>query len=191
MDPITAFSLACNVMQVIEFSQKSIRIFQEIRVEGSAIENQALKENSEYMEQAAADLQQSLKDVARSKHVQTPNEIRLRDIANKCTVTANKLQHELKKLERNRSSGMLSSMRTTLRTISKKSTIEEIRVTMARYQDILQTHILVHMRCVQTYLCLSFSPYPFLLHFSDVEFECDCYTELADLTQFGTSKMHP
>ena len=49
MDPLTAFSLACGVIQVVDFIGKILLTFKEIHKKGESAENQDLRQMNEVL----------------------------------------------------------------------------------------------------------------------------------------------
>lgn len=56
MDPLTAFSLACGVIQVVDFSTKTVAKCVEIYKEGSSSEYRDLEDLTKHLVEARAKL---------------------------------------------------------------------------------------------------------------------------------------
>ena len=92
MEALATFGLACNVIQVIEFSFKVIRLSGEVYINGSPEGTKTVKENAKCMMDAAEKTIEVLSQSTRSFVAVTTTGTDLWDIATKCVDTANTIQ---------------------------------------------------------------------------------------------------
>lgn len=90
MDPLTAFSLACGVIQVVDFSAKTLMKCKDILRDGSVSEHQEPEDLTKHIVdvQAKLNLPRSNQS-AGSTH--NPNKKNLLELANGCCGTADQL----------------------------------------------------------------------------------------------------
>lgn len=58
MDPLSAFTLVCGIIQVVDFSAKLISTAQEVYEQGSTKAIKELAEQTSHMDQVLSDLQE-------------------------------------------------------------------------------------------------------------------------------------
>lgn len=137
MDPLSTLSLACGIVQVVDFSTKVVKACRQLYKDGSLSENDNIEEMAGHL----ASLQSSL-DVP-SQQVSAD----LLDLSRKCSVTANELIEELQDLRVKQPDKKLYLIMSTLKTLRKKSTIEKIWKRLCDYKNALDSHILIDLRC--------------------------------------------
>ena len=151
MDPITAFSLACGVIQVVDFSIKTVIKCKEVYKEGALSAYQELE-----------DLTQNLVDV-RSKldlpsanqsagGVDTPNEQTLLELARQCSATADQLVEKFCSLKIEGPHKKRQAILKTVQLLWDKSEIQELQKRLDGYRDALDTEILINLRYVLLYI---------------------------------------
>jgi ankyrin repeat protein len=151
LDPLTALGLAGNLIQVIQFSY-------DIVSEGNKIYNDSgsvLSQNKTAEEVATdlSELTQSLKAkqeewrVAHGRTALEPDETRLRNLCDRCVEVAYELQIQLNKLKAKDGRGKrLRSYKQALISVWRKNDIEEIAARLKRYQEELDTRVLLGIR---------------------------------------------
>lgn len=138
MDPMTAFSLACGVIQVVNFSIKTAKICRELYRDGSLSEN----EDIEGMAKHLMDLRTGLS---------LPSQLaldNLLDLGTKCSDTGQALIVELQKLKVSGPHKKRQVLGKSVKAIWKKSTIEDIQKRLDDYRKILDSRVLVDLRSV-------------------------------------------
>lgn len=136
MDPFTALSPACGIIQVVDFSTKAVTKCRELYKDGSSSENEDFEEMANHLLSLRASL-----DVPNQR-----SQDKLQELAGKCSDTAEDLIKELRKLKTNRSRKKLEVASKAFKTLWKKEAIEEIWKRLCQYRNILDTHILVDLR---------------------------------------------
>jgi len=144
MDPLTAFSLACGVIQVIDFSAKVLSQCREIYKNGSLSENESIKSMVEHLITLRADLQPTTSSIG----TQTAGDKDLVQLSNKCSEMAKELVGELQSLKAGSTSSKWKAVSVTLRNLKKKSTIESMQRQLDGYRKILDTKVLADLSLV-------------------------------------------
>lgn len=151
LDPLTALGLAGNLIQVIQFSY-------DIVSEGNKIHNDSgtvLSQNKTAEEVATdlSELTQNLKvkqeewRVAHGCAALEPDETRLRKLCDRCVEVAFELQIQLNKLKaKDGRANRLKSYKQALISVWRKDAIEEIADRLKRYQQELDTRVLLGIR---------------------------------------------
>ena len=98
MDPLSAFSLACGIIQVVDFSTKVISQSREIYKRGSLAENDDLEYLITHLNGLQVGLQPLQLKAGRVRS-QSQEERELGQLSRKCTETALQLLRELQKLK--------------------------------------------------------------------------------------------
>ena len=138
MDPCTAFSLACGVIQVIDFSTKVAKTCHELYKNGGSPENNDIEEMAECLTNLCRDLSLTTRD----------DQDDLLDLGVKCSDTAQELLAELQELKVNGPHRGRQIFSKALRTIRKKSTIDGIQKRLENHRKLLDSKILIDLRFV-------------------------------------------
>lgn len=142
MNPVTAFSLACGVIQVVDFSRTVVETIRHIHKNGSTDHADA-----KYMAEKLADLRH---DILQSNLGESTKPGRvdqeLQMLSEKCASTAEELIQEIKSLEANGPQRWLKSIEIAFKKLFKKSTIDGLQVQLDRYRRVLDTKILCDLR---------------------------------------------
>lgn len=151
MDPLTAFSLACGVIQVVDFGLQTVSTARVLYKDGS-IKNHAQLENlSNDFVTATAKLQKSLGDTGSGSAFSIdPDDQILYDLSTRCNATAKKLLHELDQLSVTADGGrrILQVSKKTLAAIWKAGKIKDLGLTLESYRKALDTQVLISLRSV-------------------------------------------
>ena len=150
MDAIAAFSLACNVVQVVNLSMDVVSICRELYRGGSLSKYDHL----EHMANHLIDLRTAL-DSPTAQGNQNLGQCQdqvLLDLAEKCSTTAKELSGELQKLKINGPHNKRQVIRKSAKSLWKKNSIERIQTRLDEYQKILNSRILIGIRSVTSLL---------------------------------------
>jgi hypothetical protein len=137
LDLLTCFSIACNVMQVISLSLEVTSIVKRIKKEGTA--DLELRQHAGNLSKTSNELENYLKGCGLK---QLPkNQVELQEITMKCLEMSKEIQGLIDSIDSTRGGRALKALKMR----SKKSTFERLEQAMRKYQDTMQTHILVHL----------------------------------------------
>lgn len=148
MDPLTAFSLACGVIQVVDFSAKIAVKCKEIYDDGALHEYRDLEDLTAHLTDLQAGLRLPSEALTTGK---SPvfHERHLLELAKACSVTADEL---VKKLRALRIEGphkkKRQAFKKTVKAIREKREIQEIQKQLNGYRNALDTQILIDLRFV-------------------------------------------
>lgn len=151
LDPLTALGLAGNLIQVIQFSYDIVSEGNKIYHNASGVltQNKAIEEVSSDL----ASLTESLKtkqDEWRVAHGRTPldlEELRLRNLCDRCVEVAFELQIQLNKLKAKEGRAKrLRSYKQAIIAVWRKDEVEELERRLERYQKELDTRVLIGIR---------------------------------------------
>jgi hypothetical protein len=141
MDPISALSVACNVLQLVEQAIEAANLCKELYEQGSLDENNRIEEFADYLTAANADLEIVFKKHATTSAIRTT---KLQKIYNEATKTAAVLKLELNKLKLSKKQGIRqlgSAFTMSLRTMVKKGTIGRLRQQLEAQETALQSSL--------------------------------------------------
>lgn len=130
MDPLTAFSLASGVIQVIDFRTKVLSQCRKIYKNGSLSENESIESMAEYPTTLAAQMQLIIE-------------------SRKCSEEVKELVGELQSLS---TGSRWKAVSSTYRSIKKKRMIERMQRQLDEYRKILDTKVLADRRSVRILL---------------------------------------
>lgn len=150
MDPLSAFSLTCNIIQVVDFSSKAWSICKELYDRGTFSEYQDLEETTKHL----IDLQGSLALSGRnapsspgSAQVLSQQDALLMKVAKQCSETAEQL---VKKLQKFSVTGphhkKRQALTKTFKALWKGSDIQRLQRQLKAHQKALDTRILIDLR---------------------------------------------
>ena len=152
LDPLTALGVAGNVLQIIDFGIRLVSEGNEIHrsANGTLEENRAAEELAKDLESLTRDLSKSQENWIKA-HGATqldPEEIRLRNICDKCTEIAVDLNIHLQKLKvpEGAKHRKLKSYKQALVSVWRQDKVEDIARRLAKYQDAINTHVLLGLR---------------------------------------------
>ena len=150
MDAIAAFSLACNVVQVVDFSMDVVSICRELYRDGSLSEYDHL----EHMTNHLIGLRNALESpmAQGNQNIGQCQDQALLDLAEECSTTAKELFGELQKLKINGTPNKRQVIRKSAKSLWKKSTVEKIQTRLDEYRKILDSRILIGIRSVTSLL---------------------------------------
>jgi ankyrin repeat protein len=151
LDPLTALGLAGNLIQVIQFSYDIVSEGNKLYHDASGVltQNKSVEEVSSDL----ANLSESLKTkqeewrVAHGRTSLDPDELRLRNLCDRCVEVAYELQIQLNKLKAKEGRGKrLRSYKQAVVAIWRKDEVEELERRLERYQKEVDTRILFSIR---------------------------------------------
>jgi hypothetical protein len=140
MEPISALSLACNVIQLVEFSIESAKVCKELYVDGSTDDNNRIEKYTADITAANKDLQASLGGDRRSG-----KPTRIERVAQDASVTAGELKIALNRLKLSKSQGIRKlggAFKSTLKTLITSGTIKKLQERLELQDAALRSNIL-------------------------------------------------
>lgn len=140
MDPVSALSLACNVIQLVEFSIESAKVCKELYDSGSIDENDRIEKYSAEITAANKELQAALRS---GKSSSKPS--RVERVAQDASATANELKIALNRLKLSKSQGLRrlgGAFKTTLKTLITSGTIKKLQQKLEIQDAALRSGIL-------------------------------------------------
>ena len=151
MDPVSAFSLACGVIQVVDFSLKISSTCRKLYKKGSLSDNDVIEGWAEDLKKLCAELNPPVTDEVPVGTLPA-NEQELLNLAASCSKTAHNLIKELDGLKISEPRKKREAFKQGFRSVWKKDVIEEIQKRLDSYQKSLDTRILVYVRYVRATL---------------------------------------
>ena len=149
MDPITAFSLACGVIQVVDFSTKVVVKCREITKDGASSENKEIESMAKNLTDLFTDLSSASAVVNHRPMPQLYHDDQdLRKLAQQCSETAKELIAEIQKLSIQGQPRKRDVLRKAVKVVWKKSTIDDIQRRLETYRRTLDTRTLINLRFV-------------------------------------------
>ena len=149
MDPVSAFSLTCGVIQIVDFSTKAVSSCRRLYKAGSLSENAEVEEWTNHLIRLRDELYPpaSRGNVADASH---PDEQELLQLAVKCSDTASDLVAELNTLRLSSPRRKREAVKKGFQALWKKSTLDEIQKRLTDYQRLLDSKILIYVRYART-----------------------------------------
>ena len=147
MDPVSAFSVACGVIQVVDFSTKVVSKTRELYKNGSLSCNEEIENMATRLESLRSDLELPFCTTDQSL---LADENDLLGLADKCSDAAKALIKIVRALKLDRSHSKRQALRKSFKALWKRGDIDEIQERLDRYQRVLDTRILIHLRLVHS-----------------------------------------
>lgn len=149
MDPLTAFVLACGVIQVVDFSTKIVVKCREIYKDGASSENKEIESLAKHLIDVYMELDAANAVVKPGPTLQLHRDDQdLQNLAQQCSETAKELIAQLQKLKVQGQPRKRDVLRKTVKVVWKKSAIEDIERRLEHYRRTLDTRILINLRFV-------------------------------------------
>ena len=148
MDPLTTFSLVCGVIQVVDFSIKTLSKCKELYREGSLSEYQKLEDLTNHL----VDVRDKLELTTVKQNVGVlgaAEDQSLLDIAGQCSTTAEHLVEKLRSLKIEGPRQKLQAVSKTFIMLWKKGELQDIQSRVDGYRNVLDTQILINLRYVR------------------------------------------
>ena len=147
MEPLTAFSLVCGVIQVVDFSTRTLLKCKELYQEGSLSEYQELEDLTNHLVDVRDKLE--LTTVKQNAVILGAAEDQsLLEIAGQCSKTADNLVEKFRSLK---IEGLHKKRQTVLKTAKflwEKGEIQGIQKRLEDHRNMLDTQILINLRYV-------------------------------------------
>ena len=143
MDPLTAFSLACGVIQVVDFSIKALSKCKEIYQEGSLSDCKELESMTKHLIDVRAKL-----DLPNSKQGVQASDATLLELAGHCSETADQLVSKLHSLKLDGPHKRRQAVLKAVRFLWERGEIQEIQKRLDGYRNALDSQVLVDLRYV-------------------------------------------
>ena len=156
MEALAALSLVCNILQLVDAAGKAYNVCHEIHTFGASIEDQRMTYTSEQLQEAYTALNTSLKRTSSTSSQVVPSQVDLSGLGSRCSETAKALHDELLALRKKPDGGIRESVKVLVKKKRKARGIEQIKIRLDEYQKILDTQILIDLRCVFETECNSY-----------------------------------
>ena len=147
MEPLTAFSLVCGVIQVVDFSTKTLSKCKEIYQDGSLSEYQELEALTKHL----AHLRDKLELPAANPSIVSSarfDERGLLKVAGQCSATADQLVARFHSLKIEGPHKKRQAILKTVKLLLEKGEIQTIQKRLDEYRNVLDTQILINLRYV-------------------------------------------
>ena len=144
MDPTAAFSLACGVIQVVDFSMKVLAKCKEFYDHGALSEHQEVEGITKHL----TNLRIGVSPPQSSGTTQTPDDRGLLDLAKTCSETAEQLVAKLQSLKIEGSHKKRQAVFKTLKAFREKRGIHDLEKRLDNHRSALNTKILINLRFV-------------------------------------------
>ena len=146
MDPLSVFSLVCGVIQVLDCSIRSAAKCKEIYDNGITHEYGELEEVAKHLDdlESRLNLQKSHQDATRLQN----SVDKLSQIAEECSKTAKELLSKVHTVKIEGPRRKRDALKKTVKGFWEKRDIQEIQKRLASHQRMLDSEILIGLRCV-------------------------------------------
>ena len=151
LDPMSAFGLACDIIQIVDFSLKAVAKFREFYNDGASSENRELEDTTVRLKGLRANLV-TVDPTTRQSRPAFVDDRELQALADECCTTAEELTAELDSFKVRDPHKKRQAVQRFYRSIRRKSAVEGIQRKLDGYQKVLDTRILVNLRFVLFYL---------------------------------------
>ena len=138
MDAFAAFSLACGIIQVVDFSTKVVKRCHELYRDGASAENKEIEEMAKHLTILHTNLDLS----------HHGGDEDLMDLGSKCSSTARQLIAELAKMKVIGPHKTRQALKKTVRGMFKGNAVDDIEKRLGEYRKLLDSRILIDLRFV-------------------------------------------
>ncbi|KAI4262467.1 MAG: hypothetical protein L6R42_002358 [Xanthoria sp. 1 TBL-2021] len=138
-DPVSAFSLAAGVLQVVDVSFRALSACREIQKNGSLAEHRDSRDLTQHLLETTRHLEKTYSNVPASALKHNNDVI---DVSKKCSETAAEILTELNKLQRDPKGGFRQSFEKGILSWRKKRFLADTQDKLDRYREVLNTRIL-------------------------------------------------
>jgi len=145
MDAVTAFSVACGVIQVIHFCSNIITHVQEVYEYGASAETATLEAAGLSLQSSTESLQQSIMKLPQP---QSKNEQDLQNIAGQCLATSKDLLKKLERLRPTSNKKKGQALRKAFKAVWEQGDVKMLYERLEKCRRALDTGILVSLRLV-------------------------------------------
>lgn len=149
LEPLSAFSVACNVLQVIDIGVKVLSKAAEYRKAdaGALTEQKDLRDVSQSLNALNTDLQAPLRPQTASRQL-TIEEVRLQQANDQCLRLSKELVNVLDRLKIRDRHVLLDSLRLSIKSLWQKDKMEAMEKSLSQARDNLNVSFLVYMKYV-------------------------------------------
>ena len=149
LDPLSAFSVACNVLHVIELGVKVLSRAMDYREAETGVltEQKGLRDVSQTLNNLNTDLQASLSQQTASKQ-HTVEETHLLEANNQCLRLSKELIEFLDRLKLRDKHAAFNSLRLSIKTLWHKDKMDTLEKSLSSARDNLNVAFLVYMKYV-------------------------------------------
>ena len=149
MDPLTALSLACNVIQVIDFSATIVTKCKELYKDGASAKTKDIESMAKYLANVSTDLKlPETSPSAESAQQGCQEDEKLLKLAQQCSETADELRCELQKLAIQGTHRKRDAVLKAVKETWNGTIIESIENRLEQHRKTLNTLILIDLRYV-------------------------------------------
>jgi hypothetical protein len=148
MDPISAFGIAVNVIQLVDFTSKLVSEAEEIyrSGDGELIEHAELKTVTKDLLKLTLAVDSSIKERKLGRKALSESEREQERLGQECRHVASELLTALNKLKVGGKHAKWNSMRQALRTVMRKNKIDQLEKRLDRYRQELVANVLSRLR---------------------------------------------
>ena len=149
MDPLSAFNLACGIIQVLDFSTKALSRCKELYKDGTVHDYEELEVMTKRLANLSTDLQLPTGTDSTGAS-QIPDDQSLRDTAKGCSKVADQLVGKLQALRVQGPHRKRQAFMKSIKAVRESKEIRNVEQLLAKYQHVLNTQILAGLRSVQS-----------------------------------------
>ena len=148
MDPVTGISLFAAVLQLVQFSIKTVKACHEIYAQGSTGDLVDIDDTATRLGHLSGSLQQSMRESeARSPRLSLSKaEVDLIDLGQKCRLSADRLHHELVKLRARPRGSRGEAMQKFARSVWKQGSITKLQEQLENHRRVLESALLFRIQ---------------------------------------------
>ena len=147
MDPLAAFSLACNVIRIVDSSIKIVRRCRKVYSDGSSIEDGDLRSMRAQLQSSAQSLDLSIQNCSSPTSVDSSDDQKLLTLSKNVYDTAQVLIIEIAELSlQGTPTKQVAIQPGTLMSIRQTRTIDVICERLEQYHKLLNDEIIVELR---------------------------------------------
>ncbi|KAL8791994.1 MAG: hypothetical protein Q9195_005412 [Heterodermia aff. obscurata] len=145
MDPLTAFSLACGVIQIVDFGTRALSMCKEMYKQGELSEFKELEETTKYLVNAQKDIRLPSRGPSTTA-LEKPHDKELFEIAKDCFTIATELTTKLQALRIHDPRRKRDRIKMGYKALREKSNVQELEGRLNSHRKALDTHILLGLR---------------------------------------------
>jgi hypothetical protein len=158
LDPLSAFSVACNLLQVLDFGLKALTKAIDYRQasDGALPEHRDLGDVLNTLKSLNIDLQSSMVECGKTNPL-SKAQARLEEANNKCLLVSTDFIDLLDRLKVKNQSALLECLRMGFKTLWYKDEMNRIKSTLSQVRDNLNIALLIYIRYEETMVILNIS----------------------------------
>lgn len=143
MDPVTAFSLACGVIQVVDVSLRTLHKSKELWENGSLGSHDDLEDVTKLLTGLQIDLDPPQAQQTAFGNISHQLENDLLQLTDKIKTTSDELLQELQSLKPKRKR---DTVQVVVATITRKKKLDDLKAKLESYRRVLDTKVIVGLR---------------------------------------------